>query len=155
MGLRWDVRLKSGGFLWPRILRAACYGTVANDGCPEVTEEVQKQLNDYAKTILFDTGKSSIKAESTRVMVDIIRILAEYPTARFTVEGHTDSQGGASTNQKLSESRANAVRDFLIAEGIGADRLMAAGYGEDRPIADNKTRKGRAENRRVEINLLK
>lgn len=130
-------------------------GTVANNGCPEVTEEVQKQLNDYAKTILFDTGKSSIKAESTRVMVDIIRILAEYPTARFSVEGHTDSQGGASTNQKLSESRANAVRDFLIAEGIGSDRLTAAGYGEDQPIATNKTRAGRAQNRRVEINLIK
>ncbi|MFK7811461.1 MAG: OmpA family protein [Maribacter sp.] len=130
-------------------------GTVANGGCPEVTVEVQKQLNDYAKTILFDTGRSSIKAESTGVMVDIIRILAEYPTARFSVEGHTDSQGGAATNQKLSESRANAVRDFLIAEGIGADRLTAAGYGEDQPIASNKTRAGRAENRRVQINLIK
>ncbi len=130
-------------------------GTVANNGCPEVTEEVQKQLNDYAKTILFDTGKSSIKAESTAVMVDIIRILGEYPTAKFSVEGHTDSQGGAKTNQVLSESRANAVRDFLIAEGIGADRLTASGYGEDRPIANNKTSKGRKENRRVEINLIK
>ncbi|MFK7812388.1 MAG: OmpA family protein [Maribacter sp.] len=130
-------------------------GTVANSGCPEVTVEVQKQLNDYAKTILFDTGKSSIKAESTGVMVDIIRILGEYPTAKFSVEGHTDSQGGASTNQKLSESRANAVRDFLIGEGIGADRLTAAGFGEDQPIATNKTRAGRKENRRVEINLIK
>ena len=55
---------------------------------------------------MFDTGKSSIKAASTAVMVDIIRILAEYPTARFSVEGHTDSQGRATTNQKLSESRA-------------------------------------------------
>ncbi|MFS4492615.1 OmpA family protein [Maribacter sp. 2308TA10-17] len=130
-------------------------GTVANNGCPEVTVEVQKQLNDYAKTILFDSGKSSIKAESTGVMVDIIRILAEYPTAKFSVEGHTDSQGPAASNQKLSESRANAVRDFLIGEGIGADRLSAAGYGEDKPIATNKTRAGRKENRRVEINLIK
>ncbi len=130
-------------------------GTVANNGCPEVTEEVQKRLNDYAKTILFDTGKSSLKPEATGVFVDIIQILNEYPNARFSVEGHTDSQGGAATNQKLSESRANAVRDFLVAEGIGADRLTAAGYGEDRPIADNKTRAGRKENRRVEINLIK
>ncbi len=130
-------------------------GTVANMGCPEVTVEVQKQLNDYAKTILFDTGKSSIKAESTGVMVDIIRILAEYPNAKFSVEGHTDSQGGAATNQALSESRANAVRDFLIGEGIGADRLSAAGFGEDQPIASNKTRAGRKENRRVQINLMK
>ena len=130
-------------------------GTVANRGCPEVTEEVQKQLNDYARTILFDTGKSSIKAESTSVMVDIIQILNEYPNAKFTVEGHTDSVGSASLNQKLSESRANSVRDFLIDKGIGADRLSAIGYGEDKPIATNNTRAGRTQNRRVEINLIK
>jgi len=88
-------------------------------------------------------------------MVDIIKILAEYPTARFTVEGHTDSQGRATTNQKLSDSRANSVRDFLIAQGIGASRLSAVGYGEDKPIAPNTTRDGRKQNRRVEINLIK
>ncbi|MGB5820823.1 MAG: OmpA family protein [Saonia sp.] len=130
-------------------------GTVANNGCPEVTEEVQKQLNDYARTILFDTGKSSIKAESTSVMVDIITILNEYPTAKFTVEGHTDSVGSAKLNQTLSESRANSVRDFLIEKGIGSDRLSAIGYGEDKPIATNNTRAGRTQNRRVEINLIK
>ncbi|MDT0606436.1 OmpA family protein [Croceitalea rosinachiae] len=130
-------------------------GTVANNGCPEVTEEVQKQLNDYARTILFDTGKASIKAESTSVMVDIIQILSEYPTAKFTVEGHTDSVGSAKLNQSLSEKRANSVRDFLIDKGIGSDRLTAIGYGEDKPIATNNTRAGRAQNRRVEINLIK
>ncbi len=130
-------------------------GTVANNGCPEVTEEVQKQLNDYARTILFDTGRSSIKAESTSVMVDIIQILNEYPNAKFTVEGHTDSVGRESTNQKLSEERANAVRDFLIDKGIGSDRLSAIGFGEAKPIATNNTRAGRAQNRRVEINLIK
>ncbi len=130
-------------------------GTVANNGCPEVTEEVQKQLNDYARTILFDTGRSSIKAESTSVMVDIIQILNEYPTAKFTVEGHTDSVGRESTNQRLSEERANAVRDFLIDKGIASDRLNAIGFGEAKPIATNNTRAGRAQNRRVEINLIK
>ncbi|MGB5555886.1 MAG: OmpA family protein, partial [Flavobacteriaceae bacterium] len=130
-------------------------GTVANQGCPEVTAEVQKQLNDYARTILFDTGKSTLKPASTSVFVDIIRILAEYPTAKFTVEGHTDSQGSAKTNQALSEARALSVKEFLVAEGIDAFRLSAVGYGEDRPMADNKTSKGRAENRRVEINLVK
>ncbi|MAU17793.1 MAG: cell envelope biogenesis protein OmpA [Muricauda sp.] len=130
-------------------------GTVANNGCPEVTEEVQKQLNDYARTILFDTGKSSIKAESTSVMVDIIQILNEYPNAKFTVEGHTDSVGSEKLNQKLSEERANSVRNFLIDKGIAADRLTAIGYGEAKPIATNNTRAGRAQNRRVEINLIK
>lgn len=130
-------------------------GTVANNGCPEVTEEVQKTLNEYARTILFDTGKSSIKAESTSVMVDIITILNEYPNAKFTVEGHTDSSGGASTNQRLSEARALSVKDFLVSKGIGEFRLSAVGFGEDKPIASNRTRAGRTQNRRVEINLVK
>ena len=130
-------------------------GTVANQGCPEVTEEVQKQLNDYARTILFDTGKSSIKAESTSVMVDIITILKEYPTAKFTVEGHTDSVGSNSLNQKLSESRALSVKSFLVEKGIEEFRLSAVGYGEDKPIATNNTAAGRKQNRRVEINLVK
>ena len=130
-------------------------GTVANQGCPEVTEEVQKELNDYARTILFDTGKATLNPESTSVFVDIIRILNEYPNAKFTVEGHTDSVGSEKLNQSLSEKRANSVRDFLIAEGIAADRLTAIGYGESKPIASNNTRSGRKQNRRTEINLVK
>lgn len=130
-------------------------GTVANKGCPEVTAEVQKQLNDYARTILFDTGKSSIKAESTSVMVDIIQILKEYPNAKFTVEGHTDSVGSAKLNQNLSESRALSVKEFLVEKGIEEFRLSAIGYGEDKPISSNSTRTGRKQNRRVEINLVK
>jgi len=130
-------------------------GTVANKGCPEVTVEVQKQLNDYARTILFDTGKASLKTETVSVFVDIIRILNEYPNSKFTVEGHTDSVGSEKLNQSLSEKRANSVLDFLIKEGIASDRLTAIGYGEAKPISTNKTRAGRADNRRVEINLIK
>ncbi|MGC6431828.1 MAG: OmpA family protein [Jejuia sp.] len=130
-------------------------GTVANSGCPEVTEEVQATLNEYAKTILFDTGKSTIKAQSEEVLGDIIKILKEYPTAKFTVEGHTDSVGSEKLNQRLSDSRANAVKEYLVKNGIDAFRLSALGYGESKPIDSNKTRKGRANNRRVEINLAK
>ncbi|WP_067028981.1 DUF5723 family protein [Allomuricauda sp. CP2A] len=130
-------------------------GPVSNNGCPEVTQEVQKQLNDYARTILFDTGKATIKSESLSTMVDIIQILNEYPNAKFTVEGHTDSVGSSESNQRLSEARANSVRDFLINEGIASDRLSAIGFGEEKPIATNSTRIGRQQNRRVEINLIK
>ncbi len=130
-------------------------GTVANNGCPEVTEAVQKTLNEYAKTILFDTGKSTIKAQSEAVLGDIIGILKEYPTAKFTVEGHTDSVGSEKLNQRLSDSRANSVKEYLVTNGIDAFRLSALGYGESRPIDSNKTRAGRANNRRVEINLAK
>ena len=129
-------------------------GTVANNGCPEVTETVQATLNAYAKTILFDTGKSTIKAQSEAVLGDIINILKEYPTAKFTVEGHTDSVGSETLNQRLSDSRANSVKEYLVQNGIDAFRLSSLGYGEARPIDSNKTRAGRANNRRVEINLV-
>ena len=130
-------------------------GTVANNGCPEVTEAVQKALNNYAKTILFDTGKSTIKSESEQVLQDIVAILKEYPNAKFTVEGHTDSVGSEKTNMSLSEARALSVKDYLVASGVDQFRLSSKGYGESTPIADNKTKDGRARNRRVEINLVK
>ncbi len=130
-------------------------GTVANNGCPEVTEAVQKALNAYAKTILFDTGKSSIKAQSEKVLQDIIAILKEYPNAKFTVEGHTDSVGSENLNMELSEARALSVKDYLTSNGIDQFRLSSKGFGEAKPIDSNKTRAGRANNRRVEINLVK
>ncbi len=133
-------------------------GTVANKGCPEVKEvtaEVQKTLNEYAKTILFNSGKSTIKEESYSVLGDIVTILNEYPEAKFNVEGHTDSAGSNALNQRLSESRADSVKLYLIQKGIDQSKLFSKGYGEDRPIATNATRAGRAQNRRVEINLIK
>ncbi|TCK67934.1 thrombospondin type 3 repeat-containing protein [Winogradskyella wandonensis] len=128
-------------------------GTVANKGCPEVTKEVQDTLNEYAKTILFDTGKSSIKKESEQVLADIIAILNKYPSAKFTVEGHTDSVGSEKLNLRLSDARALSVKDYLVANGVDEFRLSAEGFGESKPIASNKTREGRKQNRRVEINL--
>ena len=130
-------------------------GTVANKGCPEVTETVQKQLNEYAKTILFDTGKSSIKEASAEVLQNIIDILEEYPTAKFKIDGHTDSVGSETLNQKLSEARALSVKEYLVGHGIDEFRLSAEGFGESKPIDSNATRAGRANNRRVEINLVK
>ncbi|UGU17628.1 OmpA family protein [Sinomicrobium kalidii] len=130
-------------------------GTVANNGCPEVTEEVQKKLNEFAKTILFDLNKATIKPESASVLDQIVSVLNEYPNANFTVEGHTDSSGSADYNQNLSQKRAESVRKYLAEKGINPSRLSSIGYGEDKPIADNATAAGRKENRRVEINLVK
>ena len=132
-------------------------GTVANNGCPEVnpTAEVMEELNSYARTILFNSGKASFKSETDAVLQAMTAIFKEYPRANFSIEGHTDSDGAKSSNQLLSERRANAVRDYLIANGINADRLTAKGFGEDYPIDTNKTRAGKANNRRVEVKLKK
>lgn len=134
-------------------------GTVANNGCPElepeVTEEIQKTLNEYAKTILFNSGKSTIKEESNDVLKEIVNILQEYPSAKFAIEGHTDSVGSDSLNQNLSEARASSVMHYLIENGVASNRLTSQGFGESKPIAPNSTKAGRALNRRVEINLVK
>jgi outer membrane protein OmpA-like peptidoglycan-associated protein len=133
-------------------------GVASNNGCPEIvepTETVMATLNSYARTILFDSGKSSFQQETYPVLVAISKILKDYPKTDFSIGGHTDSQGRATSNQLLSERRANAVRDYLISNGISADRLTAVGYGEASPIDDNATRAGRANNRRVEVSLVK
>ena len=130
-------------------------GTVANQGCPEVSDEVVKKLNDYAKTILFDTGKFSFQKQTFPVLQAITAILKEYPTAKFSIEGHTDNVGKADFNQKLSDGRANAVKQYLIDNGIDPFRLTSKGFGMDNPIDTNKTAKGRANNRRVEVKLFK
>lgn len=130
-------------------------GTSANRGCPEVTEEVMKQLNEYARTILFNSGKSSFKDETIPVLQNMQAIFKEYPQARFSIEGHTDSDGSNELNQTLSENRAAAVVNYLVENGIAKDRLMSTGFGETKPIASNKTRSGKAQNRRVEVKLIK
>jgi outer membrane protein OmpA-like peptidoglycan-associated protein len=130
-------------------------GTIANNGCPELTEDVQNELNEYAKTINFSTGKSEITKDSEEALAAILAILDEYPNSKFTVEGHTDSVGRAESNKKLSNERATAVYDYLTSNGVDSSRLEVIGYGEEKPIADNSTKSGRAKNRRVEINLMK
>ena len=130
-------------------------GPASNKGCPEVSDEVVKKLNDYAKTILFDTGKFSFQKQTFPVLQAITAILKEYPTAKFSIEGHTDNVGKADFNQKLSDGRANAVKQYLIDNGIDPFRLTSKGFGMDNPIDTNKTAKGRANNRRVEVKLFK
>ena len=132
-------------------------GVASNNGCPEVVikEEAVKKLSDFAKAIYFNSARTSFRAGVTGKLELIANIMKEYPKANFSIEGHTDSQGKASSNLKLSESRAKAVLTYLVKSGIPANRLSSKGFGEDFPIADNKTRDGRAKNRRVEIKVVK
>lgn len=105
--------------------------------------------------IEFTSGKATIKVESYPILDEIAQILKEVPDMKLIVEGHTDSVGDDTLNKRLSQRRAEAVRDYLISRGIRADRLQAIGFGEERPIADNTSEAGRAENRRVEFKIVK
>jgi outer membrane protein OmpA-like peptidoglycan-associated protein len=138
-------------------------GPVENFGCPVVKPkeakvikaEVTKKINAYSKTILFDTGRATIKAESFDSLDAIVGVLNEYETTKFRIEGHTDSSGQKASNLKLSKERAAAVKNYLVSKGIKEERLSSEGFGSAKPIASNKTVKGRNLNRRVEINLVK
>ncbi len=130
-------------------------GPASNKGCPEVEEKHIKELNDYGKTILFNTGKSTFQDQSYTILNEMARVMKQFPNANFEVEGHTDSTGNDKINDPLSTARAEAVRDYLISQGVKANRLTAKGYGSKRPIDSNKTASGRANNRRTEVKLVK
>ena len=101
--------------------------------------------------VLFDTGKSNLRSEAREALAKLTGIVLNYPSLRLAIEGYTDSTGTADFNQTLSEKRADAVRDYLVSQGLDAGGLSAQGFGMNNPVADNKTAEGRQKNRRVEI----
>ena len=101
--------------------------------------------------VLFDTGKADVNPEGRETLAKLSGILLNYPFLRLTIEGHTDITGGTEVNQTLSGQRANAVRDYLVSQGLKADSLSAQDLGVNNPVADNGTAEGRQKNRRVEI----
>ena len=103
--------------------------------------------------ILFDIGQATLKPEASQLMARLAGILTILQDHNLQVEGHTDSTGSFQYNLLLSESRARSVVNFMAQQGIDGERMIAIGYGFDRPIADNFTPQGRSRNRRVEIIL--
>ena len=102
--------------------------------------------------ILFDTGKSTIKAESAAALAPIGELLKSQPALRLEIQGHTDNVGAAAANLKLSQDRAAAVKAYIVSNfGIAATRLTTAGFGDTKPAGDNRTEDGRASNRRVDL----
>lgn len=130
-------------------------GPASNKGCPEVTQEALKELKVQARAVFFVTGKAVLqnadKGETDGRLDAIKEIIKNYPNAKFSIEGHTDNVGKPAANQKLSEARAKAVMDALIAKGVNPDNLTYKGFGDTKPVASNKTAAGRAENRRTEV----
>ena len=99
----------------------------------------------------FDFDSAKLRPAANKVLSEVVEFAATYKDAQLDISGHTDSIGTNSYNQKLSERRAESVRAHLVKKGVAPSRIIAKGYGEEKPVADNKTKEGRAQNRRVEI----
>lgn len=121
---------------------------INKDGCPLKKAEDLERLK---KGIQFKTGSSKLTKSSYKTLNSIAKLMKKIKSANLEVQGHTDSTGSAEVNKKLSEARAQTVVKYLIKKGIKKDRLRAVGFGPDKPIADNSTKKGRKMNRRVEL----
>jgi OmpA-OmpF porin, OOP family len=122
---------------------------------PKRVQVTDKKI-EISEIVQFETNKAILLAQSESLLKEVADALKEHPEIEeVEVEGHTDSQGGDRKNMKLSDARAKAVRDFLVKEGIAGSRLVPKGYGETKPVADNKTEEGRYKNRRVEFKINK
>lgn len=135
----------------------ACPNTAAGTkvdtrGCPVLFASADR----FTLTgVTFETSRSVIRPSSFAKLDEVAEALLANPGVRVEISGHTDNMGADNVNQPLSEARAKAVREYLIGKGVAADRMEARGYGRTRPVATNSTSAGRAENRRVEMSLLK
>ena len=124
-------------------------------GCPaKPKEEVMKKFTGAIRGIQFDTNKATIRKQSFPTLDEAVQVMAEYPHITLIIEGHTDDRGSDEKNMKLSQARADSVKQYFVMKGIATDRLTALGYGETKPVATNKTNAGRQDNRRIEFKLV-
>ncbi|WP_298015603.1 outer membrane protein OmpA [uncultured Castellaniella sp.] len=131
----------------------------AAEGCGKPVAEAPVVAPTASKVVLnadtfFDFDKSTIKPEGRQVLDQVAQQAGTINLETIIAVGHTDSIGTEAYNQKLSERRANSVKQYLVSKGVAADRIYAEGKGELQPVASNKTREGRAQNRRVEIEIV-
>lgn len=128
-------------------------GNVDAQGCPIVEEKVKEVFTRALQGIQFETGSNRIRSSSKTILGEVVSIMQENPAYKLTIAGHTDSVGSSTSNQSLSQRRADAVKFYLINNGVPADRLTAIGYGESQPTASNDTKAGRRQNRRVALSV--
>jgi outer membrane protein OmpA-like peptidoglycan-associated protein len=115
------------------------------------TRESARGLIVNMSDVLFDFGKYTLRPEAREKLARVSGIILAHPGLKIDVEGHTDSVGSDEFNQKLSEQRAGAVRDYLTTSGISTENVTSRGFGEAQPVASNDTSQGRQQNRRVEL----
>jgi outer membrane protein OmpA-like peptidoglycan-associated protein len=106
------------------------------------------------RNIFFETDSFALKSESRIELGKLTHFMKANPTLKIELGGHTDNSGDKKYNQQLSEKRARSVYDYLIGDGVSASRLLFKGYGDTKPVADNNTEKGRAQNRRTEFTVV-
>lgn len=128
-------------------------GIAANKGCPEVKAETKKIFAQALQGIQFESGKDVIKKTSFPILDKVVAVMKDNPSYELEINGHTDSQGDDAKNLTLSQNRANAVKTYLVNQGVSGSRLTAKGFGETVPVADDATAAGRAKNRRVEFKV--
>lgn len=144
------------------IASSTAYGsvTVAQNGEFEQTisilksDEIKKQLDEKGKAVLyinFDTDKAILKADGKEAVAEIAKTMNGDKSLKVSIDGYTDNTGSPDHNLKLSQARAETVKEELIRSGIADNRLSAKGYGQENPVADNSTEEGKAQNRRVEL----
>ncbi len=154
-GRNYGIAVKAEGFLF----HSENFDIPATTGYQEIVKDIL--LNKLAvgqkvilRNIFFDYGKSTLRPESFAELDRLVNLLNEFPKMRIEISGHTDNRSSLQFNQKLSESRAKAVVDYLISKGISESRLEYKGYAFLQPIATNDTEEGRQQNRRVEFKVL-
>jgi outer membrane protein OmpA-like peptidoglycan-associated protein len=131
-------------------------GPASNKGCPILIEETKSKPPIFtSRNIQFESGKDIIKPTSYIILDEVAEVLKQYPYYTLNIGGHTDNAESYNSDaaQSLSQSRSVNVMNYLIKKGVSPDKLTAFGYGQTKPIADNKTTTGRSQNRRVELNL--
>jgi OOP family OmpA-OmpF porin len=124
------------------------------DGCPDTIPDAVKKFSGVIQGIYFDKNKATIRKDSKNVLGNAAKVLNTYPSISLEISGHTSSEGDAGVNQRLSQERADAVKQWLVDNGVPPERLKTRGAGPDEPIADNKTAAGREKNRRIEFKVL-
>lgn len=154
-GKNYGIAVKKEGYLFHSenfdIPSTAAFQTVEKDVALKGLKVGSKIV---LKNIFFDLDKATLRTESTAELNRLVKLMADVPTLKIELSGHTDSQGSDTYNQSLSEKRAQAVVDYLTNAGISAGRLVSAGYGETQPISTNDTKEGRQLNRRTEFKVL-
>jgi len=128
-------------------------GPASNHGCPVIDVKTVEKVNKAAENIFFPTNSFTLLAKSFKTLNEVVQIMNDNPSYKISIDGYTDNTGKPEYNQKLSESRANSVKEYLAKKGISEERITSAGHGINDPVASNSTAAGRAKNRRVEMKL--